>query len=335
MGNANRIGLKAGWIVSPAFDLCFVINAWWILVSLFPEQSVGASQQSSLAFWQIYFITTPHRWITLLLVATDPEKRQGRTGFFLILAVIAAFVVGGARVTFGGFACLIVVEYVWNAWHFGAQHGGILRIYSLKAGGGNRWLELNTMRLFAPYVSIRLVAELNGWLKTHPTSASIVSVVDVALLAFPLILVGNEVRRFSKSRIPKLLYLLNVYAMYAAMLVCLRMGAHRALIMLTLANAAFHAVEYLAIVTYYAQKRKDSGSDSLFQRMARDWMRVIAIFIIAMGVFSYLMESSQYAAVVQVFLAVNLWAAFMHYTYDGIIWKLRKPQTAKTLGVEG
>ena len=335
MGNANRIGLKAGWIVSPAFDLCFVINAWWILVSLFPEQSVGASQQSSLAFWQIYFITTPHRWITLLLVATDPEKRQGRTGFFLILAVIAAFVVGGARVTFGGFACLIVVEYVWNAWHFGAQHGGILRIYSLKAGGGNRWLELNTMRLFAPYVSIRLVAELNGWLETHPTSASIVSVVDVALLAFPLILVGNEVRRFSKSRIPRLLYPLNVYAMYAAMLVCLRMGAHRALIMLTLANAAFHAVEYLAIVTYYAQKRKDSGSDSLFQRMARDWMRAIAIFVIAMGVFSYLMESSQYAAVVQVFLAVNLWAAFMHYTYDGIIWKLRKPQTAKTLGVEG
>ncbi len=128
MESADLNQKPAGWIVSPAFDLCFVINLWWIVVAALPEQSAGVAQQSSLAFWQVYFITTPHRWITLLLVATDPDKRQDCTGLFLILAVVAAFVVGGARLTLGGFACLIVIEYVWNAWHFGARHGGILRI---------------------------------------------------------------------------------------------------------------------------------------------------------------------------------------------------------------
>jgi hypothetical protein len=29
---------------------------------------------------------------------------------------------------------------------------------------------------------------------------------------------------------------------------------------------------------------------------------------------------------------VNLWAAYTHYAFDGIIWKLRKPTTAKALG---
>ena len=29
---------------------------------------------------------------------------------------------------------------------------------------------------------------------------------------------------------------------------------------------------------------------------------------------------------------LNLWAAFVHYAYDGMIWKLRRPETAAALG---
>ncbi|MCA9217567.1 MAG: hypothetical protein KDB27_31075 [Planctomycetales bacterium] len=325
---------KAGWIVSPAFDLCFIINLWWVLVALLPEATAGTvAQQSSLAFWQIYFITTPHRWITLLLVAADPDKRQDRTGLYLMMAVIAAVVVGGAQLTVGGFSCLLAIEYVWNAWHFGAQHGGILRIYSMKSGGGRRWLELNTMRLFPPYVSLRLVAELNGWLELNPTVGSLIGIVDYVALAGPLLLVSQVLVRFTQAQTPKLLYLLNVYAMYAAMLSCLRFGFHQHLVMLTVANAAFHSVEYFAIITHYASKRRTQGSQSAFQAMARHWGRTMCLFVLAIGVLSTVMENSRYELAIQIFLATNLWAAFMHYTYDGLIWKLRKPQTAKTLGV--
>jgi hypothetical protein len=30
---------------------------------------------------------------------------------------------------------------------------------------------------------------------------------------------------------------------------------------------------------------------------------------------------------------LNLWAAFVHYAFDGMIWKLRRPETAAALGV--
>jgi hypothetical protein len=29
---------------------------------------------------------------------------------------------------------------------------------------------------------------------------------------------------------------------------------------------------------------------------------------------------------------LNLWAAFTHYAFDGVIWKLRRPETARVLG---
>jgi hypothetical protein len=29
---------------------------------------------------------------------------------------------------------------------------------------------------------------------------------------------------------------------------------------------------------------------------------------------------------------LNLWAAMVHYAFDGMIWKLRRPETARVLG---
>ena len=30
------------------------------------------------------------------------------------------------RLVSGGFLCLLLIDYVWNSWHFAAQHAGIL-----------------------------------------------------------------------------------------------------------------------------------------------------------------------------------------------------------------
>ncbi len=34
----------------------------------------------------------------------------------------------------------------------------------------------------------------------------------------------------------------------------------------------------------------------------------------------------------EVWLGLNLWAALVHYAFDGMIWKLRRPETARALG---
>src|SRR6185369_11459093 len=135
---APSAGLAAsgarGWIVGPAFDLLFFANLGW-LVLLVPG-FVSTDGATHVQFWQIYFLTAPHRWITLVLVATDPRRREGRTWLFVVLALLALALVWGVWLSTGAFVCLLLIDYLWNGWHFASQHAGVLRIYSRKAGGG-------------------------------------------------------------------------------------------------------------------------------------------------------------------------------------------------------
>ena len=89
----KRASDQRQWIVSPFFDLCFVINIWWLLALLPQPSSIGVTQSTPFDFFQVYFLTTPHRWITLLLVVTDPDRRQGKTVVFISIAIVAAVVV--------------------------------------------------------------------------------------------------------------------------------------------------------------------------------------------------------------------------------------------------
>jgi hypothetical protein len=74
------------------------------------------------------------------------------------------------------------------------------------------------------------------------------------------------------------------------------------------------------------------GSDGLFRRVAKQWLAVFAVYLVVLGLVG-VWAGEGGGWVMRVWLAVNLWAAFLHYTYDGFIWKLRKPETAKALGV--
>ena len=101
----------------------------WPLLLLW-QLGEGFSGREGLQFWQIYFLTTPHRWITLALVFLDREQ------------------FGRRRVRVSGdrcrrhdrlprrpaydrhLTCLLTIDYIWNAWHFASQHHGIYRIYT-------------------------------------------------------------------------------------------------------------------------------------------------------------------------------------------------------------
>src|SRR5262249_57489311 len=125
---------RGGWVGWPAFDLLFLANLAWPLALL--PGFVSAEGRPHTEFWQLYFLTTPHRWITLVLVALDPDRRGGRTWLFAGIAVLAAALVLSVRLATGAFLCLLLVDYLWNGWHFAAQHYGVLRIYDRTAGGG-------------------------------------------------------------------------------------------------------------------------------------------------------------------------------------------------------
>jgi hypothetical protein len=317
---------QGGWIVAPGFDLLFIVNLTW-LIALLPG-FVAADGMAHAQFWQVYFLTTPHRWLTLVLVATDPDRREGRTRLFVALALVAGAIVAGVKWTTGAFVCLALVDYIWNGWHFASQHAGILRIYARKAGGGRPRLEHLSLRLFIFYVIARTAGWSSGWLESAADGMQALRLTDLLVLAAPAVLLIVEARFTGRGQPAKLTYLASVCGLYSALLLALR-GRHTVLVIaLTAASATFHAVEYLAILTSYAWRRTGQGGPGLFRAMAQRWLGFLAAYVVVLGLAAVMMERS----LRELWFGLNLWAAFLHYAYDGLIWKLRRPATAQVLG---
>jgi hypothetical protein len=125
--------------------------------------------------------------------------------------------------------------------------------------------------------------------------------------------------------------LASVSLLYTCLLWGISHDNSQIVVPLTVAASAFHAVEYLAFVTFYATKRRDAGPACLFSALARQWSLLLVVYVLALGIVAYGM-SKRWA---EVWIGLNLWAALLHYAYDGMIWKLRVPATAKLMGASG
>jgi hypothetical protein len=327
---------SAGWVVSPAFDLLFLANVAWpllLVAALVAPGFVRSDGHLQTEFWQIYFLTTPHRWITLLLVAADRDRREGMGRLFLGIAIAAAGVVNGVWMATGSLTCLLLVDYVWNSWHFASQHQGVLRMYAKKAGGGPEWLERHALRAFVVYTLLRTAGWTTGWLEAESQLKGWMNTLDLAMLAVPGSVLVVNLFGVHRGRAGKLCYLVSLLTLYAALLFCLRNDWRTGVFALTAASSTFHAVEYLAVVSHYAKRRQTVGSGGVFRRVAGQWAVVFAVYLVTLGLAGVWVESAG-GWWMQAWMAVNVWAAFLHYTYDGFIWKLRKPATAQALGVQ-
>jgi hypothetical protein len=318
-----------GWIVSPAFDLLFLANVAWPLLLL---PAVSSPADTAIDFWQVYFVTLPHRWVTLLLVATDADRRGTRGPWLVGIAVLAALAVTGAYLGTGAFLCLALVDYVWNAWHFAAQHAGVLRIYTRKVGGGVPWLERWGLRAFVTYGALRAAGWLTGAIEANESQLVAIRTLDLAVLALPVALLVTNLSGLSRARLGKLAHLVSVCALYTGFILSLSFGWARGIVVFAAAGSLFHAVEYLAVVTHYARRRETVGSDTAFRALARNWVLFLGAYVLVLGSFGA-WASTPVSGLVVLWQGLNLWAAFVHYAYDGMIWKLRRPETAAALGV--
>jgi hypothetical protein len=313
-----------GWLVGPWFDLIFIANLAWPLV-LLAQVGETFSGHTGLQFWQLYYITTPHRWITLLIVFADRERfRQRRLAFVALAAVIATACVA-VRLSTGALTCLLAIDYVWNAWHFASQHHGIYRIYGrlgeIKPAAGLA-MEKWSMRAFLLYVILRVASATwsdSSWddvLRTCDWFAAIV----------PACLIVRNLFRSGSSALGRITYLLSVSCLYLSLLWAVH--THRPGLVLTLATASalFHAIEYLALVTWSVRARHTALADKmgLMGYLVPRWGIALAVFILILGAGGWFMDTR----FIEVWLLINVIVAFLHYAYDGLIWRRRPASSA-------
>ena len=139
-----------------------------------------------------------------------------------------------------------------------------------------------------------------------------------------------------------LAYLLSVCLLYGGLLAAAALTSaglgdlSRWILALGFGAAVFHSVEYFAIITHYARRRQHSGSPGAFQKLARHWIGVMAGFMICLGLFTKVLSDPYYVgtSIREIWIGVNLWVSTLHFAYDGMIWKLRRPETAQALDAQ-
>jgi hypothetical protein len=311
--------------------LLFLANLGWPLLLL---PGVATRADTPIDFWQIYFLTLPHRWITLLLVVLDRDRRAGHERKLVWIAAALGLVVVGAYLGTGAFLCLAMVDYVWNAWHFASQHAGVLRMYSRKVGGGIEWLERWGVRGFITYAALRAAGWTTGAFEADPDALAWLGAMDLAVLTVPAALLATNLIGFERARLGKLAYLGSVCLLYAGFVLSLHLRQSTWVLVFAAAGSMFHAVEYLAVVTHYARRRESVGSEGPFRRLAKSWPVFLGVYVVALGAVGAWCSRPD-SGVAVLWTGLNLWAALVHYAFDGIIWKLREPRTAAALGLAG
>jgi hypothetical protein len=288
---------------------------------------ISFSHQASIDFWQIYYLTLPHRWLTLVVVFSDADRRNPLGWWLLAALLVPAVVVGATLAASGGLICLALLDYLWNTWHFGSQHGGISRMYGMRGGEQPSFTDKWGLRILVVYALTRPVEWAFGWLPRGGALDSLAMLADGGFIALAIWIIVNSLFLRMPRNIPKSVYVVSMCLLYGGLVLSCRMAMPKATAGLLVASAMVHAWEYIAFVSRYSQSR--GLTEGLIGILARGWVAFLVAYLVLLGTIGVVAESDPRFA--QAWAALNIWAAFAHYWLDGMIWKLRDPKLARGL----
>jgi hypothetical protein len=122
---------------------------------------------------------------------------------------------------------------------------------------------------------------------------------------------------------PKILFVLSVVVLYGV-------GPKISTVAVLIATSFSHAAEYIALVGLSIQnKARTPVEESPFLHKAAEHIVLYTILFIAVvsGGLQLIKVASMF-----VFLVFTYGTSFMHFVYDGMIWKLRRPRVAQEVG---
>lgn len=342
---------SSDWIGSPKIDLIFFGFGWIPVFLAFVAAEKAGFKGQVWPFLLVFvlFINFAHRHLTMPLVYGDSEQFRRRPRayiglpiFFLLLTTATLLYIepGKTKPIRPYFTALVFLSVAWTIYHTLMQKMGILRIYSRKAAYGSA--KLDKAMVFSWFAFLffacaaspdieRRVGSLSAVgriLKGFLTPAlSVLPYFAYLALAVALVVTGLYLKtEWSAGRRfhwPKNLFLLSVLLLYATFLYDFLVG-----------YAIFgfsHAIEYLAFVYIFAGRkyRAREPKSSWMARAVNRQAFFFGAFLLAMALFYWPWHSIS-RPTLQWYVVGS---SFLHFIYDGWIWKVRDPQVARPLGI--
>jgi hypothetical protein len=287
-----------------------------------------------------------HQPLTFGLVYGDPEQFRLHRRLFVIAPVVAvavAAIAAGANL-----AVVVPIAALWNLQHTLQQRYGIERIYAGRSGYGSARLDravsyvpmLAVLAAVAASPRTTSLAARSGLdpmnagavhllISLRPVASAAAVAAGVAAVVVLAATVRQEAAAGPRANPAKWLYRASSVALLASIVVDPVAGF--------IAYVCLHALEYALVVDRTAKRRYGAGAAgpgeekpfSVLGWIARTATGRIAFFsvIAVAALFTHSYIHGQYLN------AIVYSIGALHFTYDAVIWKLRKPAVSKDFSI--
>ena len=340
---------RQSWIINLPCDMLFLIGI--------PLFSLGALLMASnyyssadIAWFVLAFFAVGHHLPGFMRAYGERELFALHKAQFLIAPVVIAAFVGWS--VYNGHLGFFIFLALWDMWHFFMQHYGLMRIYEIKQhkpfnlSSRLDWLLIAVwygyIIIASPHYLINFLERchhygfgLYTWIKPEQVFA-LREWMLYAALALSILYVANAIWEHSRGIPVVWLKLLisattfpTVYYAYIAL---------EDIILGYAIVALAHDIQYYAIVWIYNNgvlKRSRELGASFFRFLFADGrFRLVLLYvllILAYGSIEAIGRATGDYAIYDVVKVLIATSAFMHYYYDGFIWKVRKKVFSRNL----
>lgn len=346
---------SSGWLKSAPFDalLAFGWLPFWLWIGTTPL--VGPPSDAAwrpafhLAALVALSVNFVHRHFVYFLFFGDEAQRRRHPRALWLAPLVALVVVAGARTgkelgARAAWDAVLLVLGAWNIWHVLLQRHGIARAYAAKAGGGldarahgrrDLALVFSLTALTAAAVMVFRQDTFTGaakrawraipFLAEHPQrqwallgATAIIAVTIFALWA------RHEVQAAPRcSRAPRLL----LWTSTAALLIVFVL--HGPVVGYIVFGFA-HSLEYVLFVHLYSRRRVDGPAGATTPVGVRALGRPALLMVLSAALL-LLFAGARQVWTVPLFVVYYTTTSFLHYFYDGIVWKMSRPEVRAPL----
>ena len=338
-----------GWIINRGCDVLFFIGT--PLLSL--AALLVASQYFSsadIAWFVLAFFAVGHHLPGFMRAYGEKELFHRHKATFVVAPLVVTACVAWS--VFNGHLGFFIFLALWDMWHFFMQHYGFMRIYDVKrrkpsplSSRLDWWLTaiwFGYIVIDSPHYLINFLERCHRYgfgLYTWITPDFLFGLREWGFylaLGIGGLYVANMLRERARGVPvvwPKLAISLTTFAtVYYAYIVL------EDIILGYAITALAHDIQYFAIVWIYnhgvLKRSKELGS-SFFRYLFSDGrFRIVlfyAILILAYGGIEALARSTENYLIYDVAKVIIAASAFLHYYYDGFMWKVRKKEIRQNL----
>ena len=321
------------WIKNPATDLTF-FDFGWILVFL---PLIMLKGHIAFIILVVLIVNYIHRHYTFALVYGDKEEFEKRKKIYVFLPIVAV-IVTFISIYFDGFKILVLISVLWTMYHTITQKYGITRIYSRKAGYGEAWIEKGLIYSWFVYLFFALAEREKDVLQQYQAGKVFISYVGdyfnyltlasylflAVSVFFTLLFAYQEFKNRHQISAAKIIYVISILLLYSIFAYSLIVGY--------IVFAFSHALEYIAFVNIFVNskyKKKPDSRSPLAMASKKQWVysSFFSIGIVALCLIGIKFNENAFEIYI-------VGSSFLHFIYDGLIWKVRRPEVGKPLDIK-